>query len=181
MLKTGYGYVDNLTICNTAANYLQDITNFTQDEQQYLNLAKEGEYRPNLLFDPQIVTRIANNPAAQHYIIQKNRAFSNSTFEKETLMSFGISSKQIQELYTNGSVHIDKIYTRRKEEYDKSKPFTNNVDIDLIVSQNGILVKKGQIEIPLHQALRFLNNLSSDIHFDKNQFPLQKEKGKGIK
>ncbi len=44
-----------------------------------------------------------------------------------------------------------------------------------------MLVKKGQIEMPLHQALHFFTNLSSDIHFDKNQFPLQKEKGKGIK
>jgi len=41
---------------------------FTENETAYLEAAKAGEYRPDLLFEGASAERIAENPAAKFYI-----------------------------------------------------------------------------------------------------------------
>ena len=71
MLKTGYGFVDRDLMTSEAVKCVSRFLGFTENEAQYLDYAKSGAYRPNLLFDGEAAERIAENPAAKFYIINK--------------------------------------------------------------------------------------------------------------
>ena len=71
MLKTGYGFVDRDLMTSEAVKCVSRFLDFTQNEVQYLEEAKAGEYHPELLFDGEAAERIAENPAAKFYITSK--------------------------------------------------------------------------------------------------------------
>ena len=71
MLKTGYGFVDRDLMTSEAVKCVSRFLDFTENEVQYLNSAKAGSYRPELLFDGHAAERIAQNPAAKFYITRK--------------------------------------------------------------------------------------------------------------
>ena len=71
MLKTGYGFVDRDLMTSEAVKCVSRFLGFTENETQYLDYAKSGAYRPDLLFDGEAAERIADNPAAKFYIINK--------------------------------------------------------------------------------------------------------------
>ena len=68
MLKIGYGFVDRDLMTSVAAKCVSRFLDFTEKEVQYLDSAKAGSYRPDLLFDDEAAERIAENPAAKFYI-----------------------------------------------------------------------------------------------------------------
>lgn len=68
MLKTGYGFVDRDLMTSEAVKCVSRFLSFTENETAYLETAKTGEYRPNLLFEGDSAERIAENPAAKFYI-----------------------------------------------------------------------------------------------------------------
>lgn len=68
MLKTGYGFVDRDLMTSEAVKCVSRFLSFTENETAYLEAAKTGEYRPDLLFEGDSAERIAENPAAKFYI-----------------------------------------------------------------------------------------------------------------
>ncbi len=68
MLKTGYGFVDRDLMTSEAVKCVSRFLSFTENETAYLETAKTGEYRPDLLFEGASAERIAENPAAKFYI-----------------------------------------------------------------------------------------------------------------
>ena len=68
MLKTGYGFVDRDLMTSEAVNCVSRFLDFTENEVQYLDSAKAGSYRPDLLFEGEAAERITENPAAKFYI-----------------------------------------------------------------------------------------------------------------
>ena len=71
MLKTGYGFVDRDLMTSEAVKCVSRFLDFTEKEFQYLDSAKAGAYRPELLFDGEAAERIAENPAAKFYITSR--------------------------------------------------------------------------------------------------------------
>lgn len=71
MLKTGYGFVDRDLMTSQAIRCVSRFTRFTENELAYLEEARKGSYRPDLLFDDDSAQRIAENPAAKFYIINR--------------------------------------------------------------------------------------------------------------
>ena len=51
-----------------AVKCVSRFLSFTESEIAYLEAAKAGEYRPELLFEDESAERIAENPAAKFYI-----------------------------------------------------------------------------------------------------------------
>ncbi|MBQ0077123.1 MAG: nucleotidyl transferase AbiEii/AbiGii toxin family protein [Bacteroidales bacterium] len=68
MLKTGYGFVDRELMTSEAINCVSRFLGFTDKELAYLEAARAGVYRPELLFDGDFALRISENPAATFYI-----------------------------------------------------------------------------------------------------------------
>jgi len=68
MLITGYGFVDRDLMTAEAVKCVSRFLSFTENETAYLEAAKTGEYRPDLLFEGASAERIAENPAAKFYI-----------------------------------------------------------------------------------------------------------------
>lgn len=68
MLKTGYGFVDRDLMTSEAVKCVSRFLSFTENETAYLEAARVGEYRPDLLFEGAPAERIAENPAAKFYI-----------------------------------------------------------------------------------------------------------------
>ena len=68
ILKTGYGFVDRDLMTAEAVKCVSRFLSFTENETAYLEAAKAGEYRPDLLFEGASAERIAENPAAKFYI-----------------------------------------------------------------------------------------------------------------
>jgi len=68
MLKTGYGFVDYEKMSADAVTCVSRFLEFNEGEKEYLNVAGEGVYKPELLFDEDISGRIQDNPAAKFYI-----------------------------------------------------------------------------------------------------------------
>ena len=68
MLKTGYGFVDRDLMTSEAVKCVSRFTLFTENELAYLDEAKKGAYRPELLFDDGSADRLLENPAAKFYI-----------------------------------------------------------------------------------------------------------------
>lgn len=68
MLKTGYGFVDCDLMASKAVECVSRFLSFTESETAYLEAAKIGKYRPDLLFNGSSAERITNNPAAKFYI-----------------------------------------------------------------------------------------------------------------
>lgn len=68
ILKTGYGFVDRDLMTSEAVKCASRFLSFTENETAYLEAAKTGEYRPDLLFEGDSAERIAENPAAKFYI-----------------------------------------------------------------------------------------------------------------
>lgn len=71
MLKTGYGFVDRDLMTAEAVKCVSRFTAFTENELTYLEEAKKGYYRPELLFEDSSAERIAENPAAKFYITNR--------------------------------------------------------------------------------------------------------------
>ncbi len=71
MLKTGYGFVDRDLMTSEAIKCVSRFTVFTDNELSYLEEARKGSYRPDLLFEDGSADRIAENPAAKFYIINR--------------------------------------------------------------------------------------------------------------
>ncbi len=71
MLKTGYGFVDKDLMTSEAVKCLSRFTTFTEDELSYLEEARKGSYRPDLLFSDDRAAQIAENPAAKFYITNR--------------------------------------------------------------------------------------------------------------
>jgi hypothetical protein len=68
MLKTGYGFVDRDLLTSEAIKCVSRFIVFTDSERSYLEEARNGSYRPELLFEDGSAARIADNPAAKFYI-----------------------------------------------------------------------------------------------------------------
>ncbi len=71
MLKTGYGFVDRDLMTSEAVKCVSRFTTFTEEELSYLEEARKGSYRPDLLFSDNRAARIAENPAAKFYITNR--------------------------------------------------------------------------------------------------------------
>ena len=71
MLKTGYGFVDRDLMTSEAVKCVSRFTAFTEEELSYLEEARKGSYRPDLLFGDDRAARIAENPAAKFYITNR--------------------------------------------------------------------------------------------------------------
>ena len=71
MLKTGYGFVDRDLMTSEAVKCVSRFIDFTENERSYLDEAGKGFYRPDLLFDGGSAERIAENPSAKFYIINR--------------------------------------------------------------------------------------------------------------
>lgn len=71
MLKTGYGFVDRDLMTSEAVKCVSRFIDFTENEHLYLEEARKGYYRPDLLFENESAVRIAENPAAKFYILNR--------------------------------------------------------------------------------------------------------------
>lgn len=71
MLKTGYGFVDRDLMTSEAVKCVSRFIDFTENEHLYLEVARKGYYRPDLLFENESAVRIAENPAAKFYILNR--------------------------------------------------------------------------------------------------------------
>lgn len=71
MLKTGYGFVDRDLMTSEAVKCVSRFIDFTENEHLYLEEARKGYYRPDLLFENESAVRIAENPAAKFFILNR--------------------------------------------------------------------------------------------------------------
>jgi len=74
MLKTGYGFVDHSKMVSDAIECVSRFLSFTPEEAEYLEAAKSGIYRPELLFDDVSAERMKDNPAAKFFISGKQHS-----------------------------------------------------------------------------------------------------------
>lgn len=96
--------------------------------------------------------------AALDHVFPERKAFANarSITRKETgiLNSIGIAPENIKLLQNGSTVHVDSIFYRPKQEYDKQEPGKISVNFILVPTKNGLLFRHGNISMPLTKAAR---------------------------
>ena len=112
MLKTGFGFVDHKSMCECATSYVSKFLDFTPAEKEYLELANQGIYRPELLFDIETAEGIRNNPAALFYIVHQRQN------ERDLLIS--CLQDNFKKTF-NGNVSVLSV---EYKDYDRNEPLS---------------------------------------------------------